>query len=338
MNSIVRGWKQLLTLGVLLLAIAGCGYVPSLEENPWKVIEVPTESKLLDITFADDLQQGWLVGSEATILKTEDSGETWQEQTLELPNREQVRLSSVSFAGDEGWIVGEPSVILHTEDRGETWSRLTISEQLPGEPRTIAALGPQQAEMITTVGAIYRTEDGGQNWQAMVQDAAGVIRNISRSPSGEYVAVSSRGNFYSTWQPGQQEWESHQRNTSRRLQNMGYDPQGHLWLLARGGQVQLTQADNPEEWTEPMYPEFSTSWGLLDLAYRTDREIWVVGGSAQLLYSPDRGKNWYKDKDVEEIPANFYRVKFFSPEQGFAIGQQGILLKYAASESVAQTS
>lgn len=339
MSSIIRGWKQLITFCLLLFAIAGCSSVPSLEENPWEVIEVPTENNLLDITFTDDLQHGWLVGSEGILLQSKDGGQTWQEKQLDLPQRDQVRLSSVSFAGEEGWVIGEPSVILHTEDGGETWSRISISEKLPGQPRTVAALGKNQAEMTTTVGAIYRTEDGGQNWKAMVQDAAGVMRNISRSPTGGYVAVSSRGNFYSTWQPGEDEWNSYQRNTSRRLQNMGYDPQGRLWLLARGGQVQLTQADNPEEWTEPMYPELATSWGLLDLAYRTDREIWVVGGSAQLLYSPDHGKNWYKDRDVEKIPANFYRVKFFSPETGFVIGQRGILLKYVgSSQAIAQTS
>lgn len=31
----------------------------------------------------------------------------------------------------------------------------------------------------------------------------GTFNTLNRSPEGSYVAVSSRGNFYLTWEPGQ---------------------------------------------------------------------------------------------------------------------------------------
>ena len=34
----------------------------------------------------------------------------------------------------------------------------------------------------------------------------GSFSNISRNPDGDYVAVSSRGNFFMTWSPGEQGW------------------------------------------------------------------------------------------------------------------------------------
>lgn len=317
--------KILAVLAVAILCTACGGYLPSTSFNPWQVITVPTDANLLDISFANDTH-GWLVGANATLVETTDGGNTWETQSLDLD--QPYRFTSVSFSGNEGWIVGQPSILLHTEDQGKSWSRIPLSEKLPGSPNTVLALGSQAAEMTTDVGAIYRTTDGGRTWKAMVEEAVGVVRNIARSPDGKYVAVSARGNFYSIWEPGQNAWEPHNRNSSRRVQNMGFTEDGRLWMLARGGQIQFSDTANGEEWQEPVSPEFSTSWGLLDLAYRTPDEIWVSGGSGNLLHSSDGGKTWEKDRSVENVPSNLYKVKFFGPEKGFIIGQQGTLLKY----------
>ena len=41
----------------------------------------------------------------------------------------------------------------------------------------------------------------------------GSFSNIQRSTAGDYVAVSSRGNFFLTWSPGQTYWQPHNRPT-----------------------------------------------------------------------------------------------------------------------------
>jgi len=334
MRSLFGIWQKLgVLLAVVLLCVA-CSKVPSVSENPWKVEYLPTESNLLDVAFVGDTNHGWIVGSNTTLLESTDGGETWQPKTLDL-GEQKYRFNSVSFSGQEGWIAGQPSLLLHTDDEGKSWSRIALSEQLPGNPKTVVALGPSVAEMTTDVGAIYQTSDGGKTWKAMVQEAVGVLRNIARASDGKYVAVSSRGNFYSTWEPGQNSWVPHNRNSSRRVQNMGFTADGRLWMLARGGQLQFSSPENVEEWLDADYPEFSTSWGLLDLAYRTPEEVWVAGGSGNLLRSLDGGKTWEKDRQVEDVPSNFYRIVFLSPAKGFIIGQKGTLLKYEPKSEAA---
>lgn len=323
----MRTLKQIVILLAIAFFCVSCNYSPSLGYNPWQVVPIPTEATLQDVGFTGDPNHGWVVGSKSTLLETKDGGKTWQEKRLEL-EEQNYRFTSVSFEGDEGWIVGEPAILLHTTDGGTSWTRVPLSEKLPGAPNNILAVGPKSAEMTTNVGAIYQTKDGGRTWKAMVEEAVGVVRNISRSQDGKYVAVSSRGNFYSTWEPGQDAWVQHNRNSSKRLQNMGYGKDGRLWVLARGGQLQFSSADDPEAWEEPVYPEFSTSWGLLDLAYRTPKEIWLAGGSGNLLCSLDGGKTWLKDREIEEVPSNLYKIVFLTPEKGFIIGQNGVLLKY----------
>lgn len=330
MQSLLKPLKQIVIVLVALLFCSSCAkaFLPSISENPWHVVSLPTQETLADVSFTDDPNHGWLVGQNATLLETKDGGETWEQRVLELGDELEYSFSSVSFKGNEGWIVGQPGILLHTVDGGKSWSRIPLSEKLPGTPYAITALAPKSAELITDIGAIYKTQDAGRNWQALVEQAVGVLRNVSRSPDGKYVAVSSRGSFYSVWEPGQTAWQPYNRTSSRRLQNMGFSRDGRLWQLARGGTVQFTKPDSREEWEEALNPEFATSWGLLDLAYRTPDELWIAGGSGNLLASYDGGKTWQKDRDIENVPSNFYKIVFTSPEKGFILGNQGTLLKY----------
>ncbi|MEB3215177.1 MAG: photosynthesis system II assembly factor Ycf48 [Nostocales cyanobacterium 94392] len=327
MLSTLKISKKIVALLAIALMCVGCSSVPSMSYNPWEPISIPTDAKLFDIAFTDNPNHGFIVGSKAALLETQDGGETWNPIILQL-GEGNYRFNAIDFAGSEGWIAVEPSTLLHTNDEGKTWSSIPLSEKLPGNPVSIVALGKDSAEMATDVGAIYKTTDGGKNWKAQVAESVGVVRNIERSDDGRYIAVSGKGNFYSTWEPGQNAWVQHNRNSSRKVENMGFAENGQMWMLARGGQIQFSEPNNSEQWLDAQYPELSTSWGLLDLAYRTPSEIWVSGGSANLLRSTDGGQTWEKDRDVEDVATNFYKIVFLSPEKGFVIGDRGFLLKY----------
>ncbi len=321
--------KQLVLLVAVLLMCTACQFLPELESSPWQAVKLPADTTVLDIGFTSK-NHGWLVGTHTTLMETSDGGSTWEPRELNLDGAD-YRLTSVSFRGDDGWIAGEPSILLHTSDGGQSWSRVSLSAKLPGNPLMIVTTGPQSAELTTDVGAIYQTADEGKHWKALVQEAFGVARNIKRATDGSYVAVSSRGSFYSVWHPGMTTWEPHNRNSSRRIQSMGFDPNGNLWMLIRGGQVQFNTGktdDIEESWLDPINPQAAVSVGLLDLAYRTPKEIWVSGGSGNLLCSFDGGQTWQKDGTVTDVPSNLYKILFFAPDQGFVTGQDGTLLRY----------
>ena len=315
----------------LLLAVGLSGCVstglPAASASPWQPVDIHTKSNPLAVAFTDS-QHGFLVGSNRLILETDDAGASWEERALDLPAEENFRLISVDFSGDEGWIVGQPGLLLHSTDRGQSWSRLFLDTKLPGEPYLVTALGRSSAELATNVGAVYRTRDAGNSWQAEVEDAAGAVRDLRRSADGRYVSVSGLGNFFATWNPGEGVWTPHQRVSSQRLQAMGFQPDGGLWMLARGAQLRFSaDANSADDWSKPIIP-ITNGYGYLDMAWDPSGAIWAGGGSGTLLTSADGGKTWRKDPVGAQQPTNFSRIAFLPDGKGFVLGERGSLLRW----------
>ena len=329
LGTLLRPLLGLLLVIGLGFGLSGCVTtgLPIAATSPWQPVALATKANPLDVAFTDS-SHGFLVGSNRLILETNDGGASWAERALDLPEEENFRLISIDFRGEEGWIAGQPGLLLHTTDGGQNWSRLFLDTKLPGEPYLITALGPNQAELATNVGAIYETRDGGTNWQAEVEDAAGAVRELRRFNDGRYVSVSSLGNFFSTWDPGQGTWQPHQRISSQRLQSMGFQPDGSLWMLARGAQIRFNPAGgNVEEWGKAVIP-ITNGFGYLDMAWAPDGSIWTGGGSGTLLVSADGGKSWQKDPVGGQQPSNFTRISFGADGKGFVLGERGSLLRW----------
>jgi photosystem II stability/assembly factor-like uncharacterized protein len=270
--------------------------LPLTTVSPWQPVPLDTRSNPLDLAFTD-ARHGFLVGSNRLIMETDDGGAHWQE-------------------------------LLHTDDAGQSWSRLFLDTKLPGEPYLVTALGPQQAELATTVGAVYATRDAGTNWQALVSDAAGAVRDLRRADDGRYVSVSSLGNFFATWDPGQPAWQVHQRVSSQRLQSMGFQPDGALWMVTRGAQLRFNpDLADQEAWSKPIIP-ITNGYGYLDLAWDPAGGLWTGGGSGTLLVSSDGGKSWQKDPVGAEQPSNFTRILFSQDGKGFVLGERGSMLRW----------
>ncbi|MCO5584444.1 hypothetical protein L7F22_038371 [Adiantum nelumboides] len=319
--------------------------------SEWEMVPLPINSGvvLLDVAFVpDEPDHGFLLGTRQTLLETKDGGKSWAPRIIPSAEEEDFnyRLNSISFHGKEGWIVGKPSILLHTADAGTSWERIPLSARLPGTPVIIKGTGEKSAEMVTDEGAIYVTSNKGYNWKAAVEETVsatlnrtvssgisgasyytGTFNTINRSNAGDYVAVSSRGNFYLTWEPGQPYWQPHNRTSARRIQNMGWRADGGLWLVVRGGGLFLSKGSGVSEDFEEAQLQ-SRGFGILDVGYRSKDEAWAAGGSGILLRTVDGGRSWIRDKAADNIAANLYSVKFIDDRKGFVLGNNGVLLRY----------
>ena len=328
MNRLLSSAANLLLVLVLGVSLSGCvtTHLPMATSSPWQAQNLETDSNPLDVGFTDR-SHGFLVGSNRMIQETNDNGATWNERSLDLPEEENFRLISIDFNGDEGWIAGQPGLLMHTTDSGQNWTRLFLDTKLPGEPYLITALGKHSAELATNVGAVYATQDSGVTWEAKVSDAAGSVRDLRRREDGGYVSVSSLGNFYATWEPGDSVWQVHQRVSSQRLQSIGYQPDGQLWMLARGAQIRLNdEPGNLDSWSKAIIP-ITNGYGYMDMAWDADGAIWAGGGNGTLLVSRDGGDSWEIDPVGDRQPSNFTRM-VFDGERAFVLGERGNLLRW----------
>ncbi|XP_054809780.1 photosystem II stability/assembly factor HCF136, chloroplastic isoform X3 [Prosopis cineraria] len=251
--------------------------------SEWERVYLPIDPGvvLLDIAFVpDDLNHGFLLGTRQTILETKDGGNTWIPRSIPSAEEEDFnyRFNSISFKGKEGWIVGKPAILLYTSNAGESWERIPLSAQLPGDMVYIKATGERSAEMVTDEGAIYITSNRGYNWRAAVQETVsatlnrtvssgisgasyytGTFNTVNRSPDGSYVAVSSRGNFYLTWEPGQEE----------------------AWA-AGGSGVLLRTTNGGKSWTRDKAAD-NIAANLYSVKFINDKKGFVLGNDGVLL-------------------------------------------------------
>ncbi|MCK4677662.1 MAG: T9SS type A sorting domain-containing protein [Bacteroidales bacterium] len=156
--------------------------------NTWylqQVFEINTSS-ILPIYFLNDsigyggggyydIENG---DSYSSIVKTQNKGETWE--IIYLSQNTFYSIDDIFFRDTLiGWAVGQKSsintyLILHTEDGGETWQEQSIAGTL--EPSRINCvyfvndttgwIGVGEVFLgISNYGAIYFTNDSGENWQ-----------------------------------------------------------------------------------------------------------------------------------------------------------------------------
>ena len=336
MKNFLNKFPNLLLSLIICFVLTGCSStgVRMSDSSPWETIQFEDQANALDVDFIDN-QNGFLVGSNRLIMETNDGGKTWEKRSLDISSEENFRLLDVDFKGKEGWLIGQPALVLHTVDAGKNWTRLSLGNKLPGQPYLVTTVDSGVAELATTAGAIYETLNSGESWDAKVVDASGSggVRDLRRTKDGNYVSVSSLGNFFSTLDSNSDTWLAHQRASSKRVQSIGFNPNGNLWMLSRGAEIRFNEdGEDLENWSKPIIPILN-GYNYLDMGWDPTGIIWAGGGNGTLISSQDEGKTWESDPVASALPTNYIKIVFIQKdelgeEKGFILGERGYVLRW----------
>ncbi len=138
----------------------------------------PLRATLMGIQMINE-KTGFIAGTENTILKTTDGGETW------VGNSERIRLGGTRtnleniwfVSPTTGWIIGSFGTLLRTTDSGDTWEKreLEMDSNLFG----IHFFDENTGWISGQEGLILHTADGGKTWQQQKTDSYNDLYDIT---------------------------------------------------------------------------------------------------------------------------------------------------------------
>jgi photosystem II stability/assembly factor-like uncharacterized protein len=188
---------DLAVAGERLVAVGEQGVILiSDDARTWQQVASPVDVMLTRVRFRD-AQQGWALGYDATMLQTQDGGNSW---TLRHHDPKGRALYDLIFLdAQRALATGAYGSLLETPDGGRTWTaRETDVGALGMHLNAILRLGDGSLLLAGERGLMARSVDDGARWQMLDFPYAGSI--FGALPRGEkgVLVYGMRGNLFET--------------------------------------------------------------------------------------------------------------------------------------------
>jgi photosystem II stability/assembly factor-like uncharacterized protein len=178
----------------------------------WKAIETPVTRTLTGIAFMDD-KTGIAVGHGGSVVRTEDSGASWTDVTIEEAAPDSLlgvthlegahfitygasedfdrHISQVLPVGSSLFMVAESGTLARSDDGGETW----IALESPYTGSYFAALTTKDGALLAfgMRGNIYRSTDVGATWQKADIATTASLMSGKQLSDGRILLVGNAG-------------------------------------------------------------------------------------------------------------------------------------------------
>ena len=250
-----------------------------------------TTEDLVSVTFIDSLQ-GFIVGTNGTIIKTTDGGINW----LIKNSGTNYDLQSIQFINSNvGWIVGRflgnySSIVLKTTDGGENWN--VLFQGGFGYMRSVCFIDSLIGWTACSSGArTLKTTDGGINWTR--QDSLTFPGSISTYKD---IYALNQNSIYVVG---------------------GFTPD--IWIYpAPFGRIRYS-GDGGINWTDVESYYWTIIYNAIE--FRDSLTWWVVSDNGYILKTTDGGVNW----EIHLSSNSIKDIKFIDQNNGWVVGSTGTI-------------
>lgn len=291
----------------LLLSLIAFFAISCANAQTWTNLNSGSASDLKAIHFPTT-NVGYAVGTLGTILKTTNSGTTWQSTTVNYPG---YWFWDVHFLNaDTGFVVGESDpgfnpngagIILKTTNGGTTWNAVVMNAPNPFRDlfvlnaNTIFACGG--AEQIST--ALLKSTDGGTTWNSLG------LNYVDATMGGMYFINNNVG-FVAMYESvfG------------------SVNPTSTTWFTTTNGGTVFTPLVIPNSIS---YWNFATDFGDANTGYST-RATYSGIDLVYIKKSTDGGNTW-SEKSIPNFIGSIYGMDFLAADTGYIVGAAGVIFK-----------
>lgn len=284
----------------------------------------PQGNDVLDVSFVNG-STGWSVGRSGVILKTSDSGATWQHQRSNVD----VDLYGVSFVSTtRGWAVGDNNTVLRTVDGGMTW----VAQSLPGTAvrnmRSVAFFDENRGITTSTGGAIHYTADGGQSWLLATDPIASeTLTDSSWSTASTAYVVGANGIILRSTNGGAS-WTQQTVNTNAGFNGVSFAPgttTGYVVGNVSGSSWRVYRTTNGgTTWT---LLNSSQPVSLFDVHALDASVVTVVGANGAVWRSANGGTSWTQQSQAQLGNVTLRAVQATSSTNTHVVGDFGQMLR-----------
>ena len=315
---------------VLILFLLLFGFQATKAE--WVKQESNTLAWLYDINFINE-KQGWIAGSNGTLLRTNDGGQSWNK----IINFTQDTIKQVHFFDiNNGWLLCERNIynrganassyLLKTSDGGKSWNTINFTGGGRGRIAKIFFNKSGNGWAIGEAGASFVLQSDQEIWKKRPAPMSylmlgGVFTNDTNGAivgaGGSIVFTEDMG---STWNPAAIAGESESK-----LNSIFFIDEKTGWAVGNDGKV-LQTINGGKFWREQ---NSTVNANLTDVFFKDTAEGWAIGDAGTILHTKTAGNVWIS----ENLKINHKLEKiFFAGGKGWIVGFGGLIMNYNVSE------
>ena len=204
----------------------------------WRSRETPVTRTLTGVAFRDG-KLGVAVGHGASVVRTEDGGETWTHVPLVEAEPESL-LGVVSLGGDHFAAYGAFGMYFDSVDAGRTWERRTVmNEEFEWHISQVVPVG-NALLLVGESGTLARSDDGGTTWTAITSPYVGSYFGALATPDGSVLAFGMRGNVFRSSDLGAT-WTELPLETTASLNGGAVLGDGRILLVGNSGLLAMSR-------------------------------------------------------------------------------------------------
>ena len=280
-----------------------------------------TSQRLQTIFFLNS-NEGWVAGSDGTILKTVDGGINWVSKSVSTLDD----IHSIFFIDSlNGWAAFyeyDPmrhGSIIHTTDGGNNWSlQYTIYDVVLHD---VFFTDADNGYFVGSSGVLFKTTNGGQYWYNISPILGYWLYSCYLFDSKVGWFVGGLEGFLLRTNDGGQIWSYIGIPTNQRMMSVYFIDDDHGWTCGATGKI-LKTTNAGLDW---LLGNTGVNVELRDICFVNQNDGWSVGINGTIVNSTNGGANW--NQQYSGTSSNLYGVHFADASNGWVVGDNGIILR-----------